>query len=65
MDFFQPSMRIMWPFFDHLLEDVLGLMQDSPPVIALREVGYNSIGMFLDLPLDIYWNELAYTEFFP
>ncbi len=49
-------------FFDHLLGDVLGLSQDSPPIIALREVGYDNAHMFLGLSLEKYWNELVYTE---
>ncbi len=49
-------------FFDHLLGDVLGLSQDSPPIIALREVGYDNAWMFLGLSPDEYWNELVYTE---
>jgi len=45
-------------FFNHLLGDVLGLLQDSPPIIALSKVGYDNAWMFPGLSPHEYWNEL-------
>jgi len=53
-NFFQSSYKDhVALFFDHLLEDILSFMQDSPPAIALKEVRYDAIGIFLGLSLDI------------
>jgi len=49
-------------FHKHLLGDMLGLLQDSPPVVTLREVGYDTINLFLGLSLDEYQNELIQME---
>jgi len=63
MDSFQPSYKDHKAlFFDHLLGDVLGLLQDSSAVNALRKVGYDSVTMFLGISPDIYWHKLAYME---